>query len=299
MEFKRFVSYLYTYQGNVKQHNCGFVKVEIRQNVARFVVHMYLPEKRAMEYKIYGFLRNGQVPEGILLANAGAKNGNMDVRFQMNPEQLGVGEHSQKNPVSMEQLSGIIIIGADHSRYATIWDEGEIDVQLFVEMNGTVKESEQFEERKFQEAQVKAQELPDSTLEEKKSTENPVQILEESSCDKGGFNWEMLERNCPYMAPFQHSPEQVYLRMEPKDLKYFPKELWHLGRNSFLLHGYYNYRYLIVGQMEDAVILGIPGNYYPMEEAVAAMFGFGMWFPAQRLSKENGSFGYWCKRYQK
>ncbi len=48
--------------------------------------------------------------------------------------------------------------------------------------------------------------------------------------------------------------------------------------NSFLLHGYYNYRHIILGKFktgdEDRYYLGVPGVYDDWEKMAAEMFGF-------------------------
>ncbi len=59
-----------------------------------------------------------------------------------------------------------------------------------------------------------------------------------------------------------------------------PRENWNYGNNSFLLHGYYNYRYLVLariggdGGSRIRYILGVPGHYYSNEKYMASMFGF-------------------------
>lgn len=56
--------------------------------------------------------------------------------------------------------------------------------------------------------------------------------------------------------------------------------------NSFLMHGYYNYRHIIVSEN----LLGVPGNYYDKEKQVAAMFGFTDFLTTNSLKHyfENG-----------
>ena len=66
--------------------------------------------------------------------------------------------------------------------------------------------------------------------------------------------------------------------------------------NSFLLHGYYNYRHILVGPMSEysgtVMRIGVPGNYYKREEVVAKMFGFPEFVPAKG-EKKTGAFGYY------
>ena len=41
------------------------------------------------------------------------------------------------------------------------------------------------------------------------------------------------------------------LSIKPQDIGLLPREIWTYGNNSFLLHGYYNYRHLILAKLLD------------------------------------------------
>lgn len=312
MEFKRFVSYLYDYHDNRKNQNCGFVKVEVRQNMTRFILHMYLPQRRDVDYKLYGFIRKNGILEGTLLGIGKVKNGNLDIRIQMPSVEPGI---KQGTP-SVDQLSGMLVKGSDKTWYGTVWDDGEIDIHTFqekkieenlenteerktepikmqptepMEMAQDQKVDSEIEKIKTDEMQIKKNE---SDLKQKENTEDEIHIQEY----KEEIEWELLRKVCATIVPFEGAKMGEYIRMEPKELKYLPQQNWYLGRNSFLLHGYYNYRYLILGQNKEGTLLGVPGIYSPMEENVAAMFGFPRFIPAQKGNKQKGQFGYWCKR---
>lgn len=98
--------------------------------------------------------------------------------------------------------------------------------------------------------------------------------------------------------PFE-GQEIECIRMGLNDLREFPQKYWYLGKNSFLLHGFFNYRHILFGQMkengETKYFLGIPGVFQNQERMMASMFGF----PGFRLAKaaefKTGSFGYWYR----
>lgn len=50
-------------------------------------------------------------------------------------------------------------------------------------------------------------------------------------------------------------------------------------QNSFLLHGFYNYKHLIATDK----LLGVPGNYYDREKQVAELFGFESFLTVKEL----------------
>ena len=77
-----------------------------------------------------------------------------------------------------------------------------------------------------------------------------------------------------------------------------PREVWIHGNNSFLLHGYYNYRYLILARLENPrgnprFLLGVPGHYYSNEKYMATMFGFPHFVLSKKQPSGDGRFGYW------
>lgn len=113
------------------------------------------------------------------------------------------------------------------------------------------------------------------------------------------------------------SPEQKSMKMAGRENEYYMSRLSELGElskdleplehNSFLLHGYFNYRHLLIRKEGERFLVGVPGNYYYREEMVAAMFGFPNFVPAkgdggmeterqdsgEEVEKMVGEFGYY------
>ena len=111
--------------------------------------------------------------------------------------------------------------------------------------------------------------------------------------------WEQLCTMYPEIHPFRDNRE--YLSIAPKDFVVLCKEYQKLVHNSFLLHGYYNYRHLILGRIrqKDAwqYYIGVPGNFYDREKMVAEMFGFEA-FEGEKESASPGDYGYYMKRVE-
>ena len=92
--------------------------------------------------------------------------------------------------------------------------------------------------------------------------------------------WEELCREHKPVALFEEWDMQC-IQLELKDLRSLPKKYWYLGNNSFLLHGFFNYRYLLLGRTaEERWFLGVPGVYQRQERVMAAIFGFPEFFAA-------------------
>ena len=113
--------------------------------------------------------------------------------------------------------------------------------------------------------------------------------------------WEELCREHKPVALFEEWDTQC-IQLELKDLRSLPKKYWYLGNNSFLLHGFFNYRYLVLGRTaEERWFLGVPGVYQRQERVMAAIFGFPEFFAAgpggeRREGREPvNHFGCWVR----
>ena len=85
------------------------------------------------------------------------------------------------------------------------------------------------------------------------------------------------------------------IHIELRDIRELPKQYWNLGNNSFLLHGFFNYRYLLLGKKlendKETVFIGVPGVYHNQERMIAALFGFPEFLPENRKLEQTESPG--------
>lgn len=106
--------------------------------------------------------------------------------------------------------------------------------------------------------------------------------------------WEQILDTYEKIHPY--GDERVYVKLEPKDFVILQSKYQHLVNNSFLLHGFYNYRYVILGKEQD-YYLGVPGVFYEREKMVAIMFGFEA-FECAGGNARAGEFGYYLKKVE-
>lgn len=113
--------------------------------------------------------------------------------------------------------------------------------------------------------------------------------------------WEQLQQNYQTVHPF--GDQRIFLSIEPKDFVVLREPFQKLVNNSFLLHGFYNYRHLILGPDKELggegkirFYLGVPGTYFEREKMVAVMFGFEGFECAGEV--EVGKFGYYMRRVE-
>lgn len=107
--------------------------------------------------------------------------------------------------------------------------------------------------------------------------------------------WEQLLAAFEQIHPYGDA--RCYVKLEPKDFVILQEKYQHLVNNSFLLHGFYNYRYVILGKEQDRYYLGVPGVYYEREKMVAQMFGFEA-FECPGGEVKTGEFGYYLRRVE-
>lgn len=114
-----------------------------------------------------------------------------------------------------------------------------------------------------------------------------------------GVRWRFILENYPVMTPFRGDERTLCVRMELKDLRQLPKQFWYLGNNSFLLHGFFNYRYFILGMTEEFGVkkwfIGVPGVFQNPERVMAALFGFPEFRSEKDSPVNTGQFGYWYR----
>lgn len=106
--------------------------------------------------------------------------------------------------------------------------------------------------------------------------------------------WEQILDTYEQIHPY--GDERIYVKIEPKDFVILQANYQHLVNNSFLLHGFYNYRYIILGKEQD-YYLGVPGVFYEREKMVALMFGFEA-FECPGGNVRAGEFGYYLRKVE-
>ncbi len=195
-------------------------------------------------------------------------------------------------------------IDPDKSAYPEA--EKELSVAEKTMQKSTVQQSEeqqtskrQLEEQRTSKQQLEEQQTSKQQLEEQQTS---IQQLEErQSLERQAVapqlyedKWEQLLAAYENIHPY--GDDRVYIKLEPKDFVILRSDYQHLVNNSFLLHGFYNYRYLILGK-EKSFYIGVPGVFYEREKMVALMFGFEA-FECEGGDAEEGKFGYYLRKVE-
>ncbi len=130
-----------------------------------------------------------------------------------------------------------------------------------------------------------------------KETQEPAFFQENIPADK----WEQLKKQYKRVHPFGDGRE--FISIELRDFVVLREKYQKLVNNSFLLHGFYNYRHLILGKdykigenNDICFYLGVPGVFFEREKMVAVMFGFEGFECAGPV--EIGKFGYYLRQVE-
>lgn len=124
--------------------------------------------------------------------------------------------------------------------------------------------------------------------------EKPVMEQAESNMDQ----FEKLFIRADYVDAFDDDYFYDCMEISPEKLKSLKLKDSTIIDNSFLLHGYYNFRHILFGRVRDNLdntkyFIGVPGMYCNRERFMASMFGFSNFKKSHRSDYANPYFGYW------
>ncbi len=301
-DYKRFISYIYEYVQGEKRESLGFVKVNARDGICKIHIHMrgfYTRGQRPCE--AYIFTQKRERLLGLPLGELEDKNGALEWSG------VTVTDNLMKGGFGLEESQGIYIEGEDHI-YAAQWNDFPVDVERFEPLRrsvrqtvggtseGTASEKEREPEEAVRAAQIALEASAEEPAEQEMTEpEKPVRRP-----DSRQEQWEYLTRHFPVVQYVDgEGAVMSSIRLDPKSLTKVPRDKWELGNNSFLLHGIYHYRHLLLlrrqTEEETTYYIGVPGVYSDQEQMMASMFGFQEFRMLKEPGAGKGAFGYWCR----
>ena len=110
--------------------------------------------------------------------------------------------------------------------------------------------------------------------------------------------WARLRRKYPKILAFDYDDGCEILTIKPQDIGLLPREVWVFGNNSFLLHGYYSYRYLILARLENPegeprYLLGVPAITTQMKNTWPPCLASLISYCRKSSHPEMTASGYW------
>ena len=315
---KRFIRYLYEYEGNQKKRNVGFVKVEQDGKETTISVHgkglcgksnenisCYLIKLDSEMGNIL-FVPAGEIQIGMISCGGCFCYTEELIRAGHGKTEQSVGQTCEKK----DDICGLGLGDPKEAFYVALWNEemyGDLDIaraKVFQEFDSdkTAGESKSIKNIDEKEAEVETQFGDDEeteNLEEEQPEKKEQETVEESSEKK---DLKKDDRD----TDLQNFRRQI-MKIQRGEISILPRCEWKLANNNFLLHGYYNYRHLVLIDEGNQLKLGVPGIYHEREARAAATFGFPEFIaeadvnvtlePQER--NENQQFGYWCRQVRR
>ena len=315
---KRFIRYLYEYEGNQKKRNVGFVKVEQDGKETTISVHgkglcgksnenisCYLIKLDSEMGNIL-FVPVGEIQIGMISCGGCFCYTEELIRAGYGKTEQSVGQTCEKK----DDICGLGLGDPKEAFYVALWNEemyGDLDIaraKVFQEFDSdkTAGESKSIKSIDEKEAEVETQFGDDEeteNLEEEQPEKKDQETVEESSEKK---DLKKDDRD----IDLQNFRRQI-MKIQRGEISILPRCEWKLANNNFLLHGYYNYRHLVLIDEGNQLKLGVPGIYHEREARAAATFGFPEFIaeadvnvtlePQER--NENQQFGYWCRQVRR
>lgn len=306
MLYDRKIKYLEYLENGEKLQGAGFVKAELRGTLCRIQISVKgLHETDRFEKQVLLVANNQEYP----LCKIRIDGGRGDIaELRLDSRNLA------ESGISYERLEEIRIPVAAGKEIRCRWQEEKPEGMVAVsdqQAEGLNDQSEKEEiketadtenvitkKEKEKEPEIKViawKPQPEIRASEEDKPKESVQAHTFPLDDK----WKQLSAIYPHIAPFED--EREYLSLGPGDFVIFPNRYYRVINNSFLLHGYHNYRHLILARMESRgeirYYVGVPGNYYEKEKQVALMFGFES-FECRQEPARSGDYGYYMMRVE-
>ncbi|MCM1308115.1 MAG: DUF6128 domain-containing protein [Butyrivibrio sp.] len=325
MEYNRMIAYIYSYNDGLKSRNTGFAKLEVRQGVLKLQVNMKGAYSDGSEpWSVKLFYREGGRIRGVLLGEIKIKNGTGEYRY------AGSAENIAGSGIGFGSVKGLYIScdGNMHKMYASEWDdlgfspssiaaggEGAARSSAIVEFAVPEPIKQPDKPSLFAEPESAHTEAAVGYEPESKAAESVVLAaaeVEAATREERDGAARQTSSGAEIFDGIIDGREKIFLfadddlydtvEINTDDLNRFPEASLGLANNSFVNHGYYNFRHLILGRIRESggcgYFIGVPGVYTRRDRSTASMFGFNYFKFSMRSDVRLGQFGYWYRELE-
>ena len=278
---KRFVTYLYEYDRTIRGRNVGFIRNDIRNDRCLMDIHIRGLERIKEKAPIYLIVRDGEcvgIPAGEIVLSQGIGNAFLELP----------GNHIGKTNYNSGDIQAVIV------RYGN----GKMLLGSYVQHPASDLLSGTFTKWEAQAIPESPEPDPNATRGENDDSGSirPVSEVQRGQNDDSGSIRPVSEIQRGQNDDFDSTrPDALsqqgtaapteeklcpptYKRIAITDIRSFPAQNWHLCSNSFLVHGFFCYHYLILKTVNapnsTQIYLGVPGIYASQERMMALLFGF-------------------------
>ena len=302
---KRFVTYLYEYDRTIRGRNVGFIRNDIRNDCCRMEIHIRGLERIKEKAPIFIIVRDSEcigIPAGEVVISQGVGNACLELRGN----RIGKTDYSVNNiqAVIVRYNGGKMLMGCYVQHPAgdllsgtfTKWEAQatpasptpDPDATRGVDSNsGDLCPNSRSDLGMENDSADLYPKNPNNLGMESNSgnlypnSQNDLGIDSNSGdlypyANNSQSTEAKAEEICPTSEEAAQSP--IYKRIAITDIRSLPSRNWHLCNNSFLVHGFFCYHYLILKTINAPdgakMYLGVPGIYASQERMMALLFGF-------------------------
>ncbi len=301
---KRFITYLFEYGNGRKGKNIGFIRIDIRNGTCRMEVHVHNLNRFQGKGQIFLLADQGElvgIPVGEMVISQGRGDGRK--AFSANP--------AAGTEYPFTAIVGVgIRFGTQYYAASSWMDENreELGLGKFRVWEKDAGRKEPAPEGNLSGEPGRMEQEQSPSGREKEQQPQIRQPLSEPPQTNPSMPESMMQPRQP--KTMGGEPVVNISRMDISGIRQLPKRNWYLCNNSFVIHGYFNYHYLIIKEVKENGVckhyLGVPGIYEKPERVMAMLFGFPEFEPETDLHKgsrqplgedkepgEEGVFGYW------
>ena len=278
---KRFVTYLYEYDRTIRGRNVGFIRNDIRNDRCLMDIHIRGLERIKEKAPIYLIVRDGEcvgIPAGEIVISQGIGNAFLELP----------GNHIGKTNYNSGDIQAVIV------RYGN----GKMLLGSYVQHPASDLLSGTFTKWEAQAIPETPEPDPNAARGENDDSGSirPVSEISRGQNDDSGSirpvseiqrgqndNFDSTRPDAlSQQSTEAHAEEKLcpptYKRIAITDIRSLPSRNWHLCSNSFLVHGFFCYHYLVLKTVNapdgTQIYLGVPGIYASQERMMALLFGF-------------------------
>ena len=130
--YRRFIAYVYDYENGKKGSNCGFIKVEVKDQQCSVEVHLHCPGlPEDVGCRVYGFTRKDGLINGVLLDTCETEKEIIECMIVTDAMDMNA------SGISIGKMGGMVIATDTGGFFGTEWDDQPIRPENFREIKIT------------------------------------------------------------------------------------------------------------------------------------------------------------------
>lgn len=275
-DYRRFIAYIYEYDGKVRLGNKGFARIDVRNGRGRLFVSMKDVKKEPQPLGVFFYHWKDGIMQSVKVEELEVSSGMGELKAAFLARNIAGG-------LDFEDVGGIVLGGPEGRMYGAEWDQRDINMAMLDFRGATVAD--------LAAAECSVEEVPET--EAITAGESGRATEEEPIMD-----WHDIFAKENILQPFDDDMMYDCVEVTPDFVGRIPAGEKSFYNNSFLLHGYFNYGHLLLGRLDRPgegrrYFIGVPGTYNNRERMIAAMYGFENFRKSIRRDYKQPYFGYW------